>query len=165
MMKIRLADSEDLPRLMEIFAIARTYQKSHGNPTQWPEGYPPEQKVREDIDREFCYVFEEDGNVIATFALISGKEPTYQFIEEGKWISEDSYCTIHRVASDGTRRGIGESIMSWCLHKCGHIRIDTHKDNLVMRHVIEKSGFIYCGIIYVEDGTPRMAYEFLRPYL
>lgn len=46
MMKIRLADSEDLPRLMEIFAIARTYQKSHGNPTQWPEGYPPEQKVR-----------------------------------------------------------------------------------------------------------------------
>ena len=158
--KIRLASSEDLPRLMEIFDIARGYQKSHGNATQWTEGYPSQQTVAQDILQGFCYVLDEDEYVVATFALIPGKEPTYQFIENGKWISETPYCTIHRVASDGTRRGIGQMIMEWCLQRCQHIRIDTHRDNLVMRHLIEKSGFTYCGVIYVEDGTPRMAYEF-----
>ena len=158
--KIRSASSEDLPRLMEIFDAARAYQISHGNATQWPEGYPSQQTVTQDILEEFCYVLEEDERVVATFALIPGKEPTYQFIENGRWISETPYCTIHRVASDGTGRGIGQMIMEWCLQRCQHIRIDTHRDNLVMRHLIEKNGFTYCGVIYVEDGTPRMAYEF-----
>lgn len=161
-MEIRSAKLQDLPRLMEIFDIAREYQKSHGNPTQWPVGYPPEQKVREDIDNGFCYVLEEDRRVAATFALIPGEEPTYQYIESGDWLSEKPYCTIHRVASDGTKRGIGDRIMEWCLQRCHHVRIDTHSDNLVMRHVIEKNGFTYCGIVYVEDGTARVAYEFLR---
>jgi hypothetical protein len=28
-----------------------------------------------------------------------------------------------------------------------------------MQHVVEKCGFSYCGIIYVEDGSPRRAYD------
>ena len=31
-----------------------------------------------------------------------------------------------------------------------------------MRHLIEKYGFIQCGIIYVFDGTKRIAYEFIK---
>lgn len=37
--------------------------------------------------------------------------------------------------------------------------IDTHKDNKITRHLIEKNGFAKCGIIYVADGSPRIAYE------
>lgn len=157
-MNIRLAHNEDLPHLLEIFEIARAYQKSHGNPTQWP-GYPSEQKVKQDISQGCCYVLEEDGSVIGTFAMIPGEEPTYQIIEDGNWINQTPYCTIHRVASDGTHQGVGQVMMTWCAQKCRHIRIDTHRNNVVMQHVIEKSGFIYCGTIYAEDGTPRMAYE------
>ncbi len=40
-----------------------------------------------------------------------------------------------------------------------NFRIDTHNDNKIMQHVIEKNGFIRCGIIYVKDGSPRIAYE------
>ena len=39
------------------------------------------------------------------------------------------------------------------------LRIDTHRDNISMRRFIEKSSFDFCGVIYVEDGTPRVAFE------
>lgn len=39
------------------------------------------------------------------------------------------------------------------------MRIDTHENNKVMQHLIKKNGFQECGIIYVEDGSPRIAYE------
>ena len=34
-----------------------------------------------------------------------------------------------------------------------HLRIDTHENNVVMRHLIARHGFP-CGTIYVEDGHP-----------
>ena len=158
-MNVRVAREEDLLQLMEIFEIARNYQRSHGNPTQWPDNYPDIERVKQDINQGFCYILEEHERIVATFTMISGEEPTYQLIEEGSWINTSPYCTIHRVASDGTVKGIGVAIMKWCISRCRHIRIDTHRDNLVMQHVIERSGFTYCGIIYAEDETPRMAYE------
>ena len=39
------------------------------------------------------------------------------------------------------------------------IRIDTHEDNKPMRRFLEKCGFKFCGIIYLEDGSKRLAYE------
>lgn len=42
-----------------------------------------------------------------------------------------------------------------------NLRIDTHEENKVMRHLIEKSGFAECGIIRVEDGSPRIAYQYV----
>ena len=40
-----------------------------------------------------------------------------------------------------------------------NVKGDTHEDNYVMQKVFEKNGFRRCGIIYVEDGTPRIAYQ------
>jgi len=36
-----------------------------------------------------------------------------------------------------------------------NIRIDTHRDNRIMQHVISKYGFTYCGIIYLANGDER----------
>ena len=50
-MMIRHAKKADLNRIMEIYAIARAYMASHGNPDQWgPTNWPPESLIREDID-------------------------------------------------------------------------------------------------------------------
>lgn len=51
--------------------------------------------------------------------------------------------------------------MEYCKARVPHLRIDTHEDNAVMQHVIEKCGFKRCGIIYVSNGTPRIAYEWI----
>ena len=39
------------------------------------------------------------------------------------------------------------------------IRVDTHRDNLPMQRMLQKNGFIYCGIIYLADGKERFAFE------
>ena len=49
--------------------------------------------------------------------------------------------------------------VKWCFERCPNLRIDTHEDNRIMQHLLEKNGFIYCGEITVEDGTSRMAYQ------
>ena len=46
---------------------------------------------------------------------------------------------------------------------CGHLRIDTHGDNITMQHLVKKLGFVQCGTIYVEeDNYPRLAFEKIR---
>ncbi len=58
---------------------------------------------------------------------------------------------------------IAADIASFCLcralSQCGNLKIDTHRDNKIMQHLLEKNGFKYCGIINTDDGTERMAYQ------
>ena len=82
-------------------------------------------------------------------------------IEEGSWKSEEPYAAVHRVASDGTVQGVLGHVMDYCSAQVPHLRIDTHKDNKVMQHVLERYGFVSCGIVHARDGSPRIAYELL----
>lgn len=157
-MLVRRATCDDLDRMKEIFACARKYMKEHGNPTQWKDDRPNTGLVLDDIAAHNSYVIEDNGRIVGTFACIRGIEPTYLDID-GKWLNDDEYVTIHRVASDGSVRGIFDQIIRYCERFAVDIRIDTHKDNKTMIHLIEKNGFTYCGIIIVDDGTPRLAYQ------
>ena len=87
-------------------------------------------------------------------------EPAYNIITDGEWLSDEPYGVIHRIASDGSEKGIGTFCINWVFDNCKHIRIDTHKDNKVMQNLLNKLGFKYCGIINlpIEDGE-RVAYE------
>lgn len=160
-MLIRKTTQEDLPRRQEIFDIGRKYQRENGNPNQWKPGYPGEEALLRDIQEGTGYVVEQDGRIVGTFALIYGEDPTYGYIEGGEWKSDRPYATVHRVASDGSVKGLGNVILQWCIRQAGHVRIDTHHDNKTMQHVIEKNGFQYCGVIFLENGDPRVAYEYL----
>jgi len=163
-MNIRKTTEEDLDRVMEIYAHARKFMAEHGNPNQWgPTNWPPERLIRQDIEKGCSYVcVNEAGDVIGTFFFNQGKdiEPNYLAIEDGQWIGDNNYGVVHRIASDGSEKGIGTFCIKWAFDKCGHIRIDTHGDNIVMQNMLKKSGFIHCGTIHVdEDDNPRMAFE------
>ena len=69
------------------------------------------------------------------------------------------YAVVHRVPTAPDTKGIATFCLNWALEQCGNIRIDTHRDNIVMQHLLDKNGFKYCGIVYVEDGTERIAYQ------
>ena len=161
-MQIRHATEEDFPRMMEIYAYARQFMADHGNPNQWgPTNWPPEALIHQDIARGCSYVCEEDGRVIGVFFYTSGKdiEPTYRVIEEGAWRDEKPYGVVHRIAGDDSRKGIGAFCINWAFEQCGHLRIDTHSDNVVMQRLLDKLGFEKRGVIHVmEDDYPRFAY-------
>lgn len=153
------AQSTDLPRLMEIYTYARNFMRETGNPAQWENLDAIERNIVADIDRGNLYLIRDDENIHGAFALIIGDDPTYADIEGGEWLSDDEYGTIHRVASDGKLHGLMGMIVEYCNEKINHLRIDTHEDNKIMQHLILKNGFSRRGIIYVADGTPRIAYE------
>ena len=159
---IRKATVADLPEVMRIYEAAKKFMCENGNPTQWPGNYPDEDLVLEDITDGNLYVIcTENGTVAACFGLFIGDDPTYSYIE-GAWASDTPYAAIHRVASDGSGRGVFRMAFEFVSARHSHIRIDTHEDNITMQKAIEKCGFVYRGTIYVENGTPRRAYEWIR---
>jgi RimJ/RimL family protein N-acetyltransferase len=155
---IRRAATTDLPRILEIYARARRFMAETGNPNQWGKTNPPREMLENDISRELLRVVEENSKIHGVFFFSMEEDPTYSDIYDGKWESDDLYGTIHRIASDGSG-GIFTAALDWCLAQCKHLRIDTHHDNKVMQHVVEKHGFSRRGIIYIADGSPRIAYE------
>lgn len=159
---IRTATLQDLPRLLEIYTAARAFMRAHGNLHQWDGSYPDAPTLQEDIARQQLYVVETDSYIHGCFALIGGIEPTYHCIEGGNWRSDAPYGTIHRIASDGTEKGIFDQCAWFASQYFDHLRVDTHADNYPMQGAVEKFGFVYCGVIHLADGSPRMAYEWLR---
>ena len=163
-MEIRHSREADFERIMEIYARARAFMAAHGNPNQWgPTNWPPRERLENDIRSGHSYVcLNDSGRVIGTFYFIQGKdiEPTYRDITDGGWLDDSAYGVVHRLAGDGSERGIGAFCINWAFEQCGHIRIDTHGDNVVMQNLLKKLGFTHCGTVHVEeDDYPRLAFE------
>ena len=168
-MEVRKSRKEDIPEIQKIIKKAQNYFKSQ-NIDQWQMGYPNEEVINEDIENQISYVMTKDEEIIATSVITFEKESCYKNIVEGKWITNDDYTVIHRIAIDDKYKGKGLSkeIIKYakklCLEKNIHsIKIDTHEENLSMQNFLKKNGFKYCGVVYLEggleDGAKRIAFE------
>lgn len=158
-MNIRKALPGDLPEILRVYEAARAYMRASGNPNQWGYDYPPEEMLVNDIKIGQLYIGEDEtGKIRLSFALIPGIDPTYNYIE-GAWLNDEPYAAIHRVASDGEKKGAFKACADFCKENHKNLRIDTHEANLTMQHVMEKYGFVKCGRIYLENGDPRIAYQ------
>lgn len=156
--RIRKAALEDLESIERIYAYARSFMEKNGNPHQWGKTNPPIERIWQDIHEGILHVICENETIHGVFVFFVGDDPTYRNIYEGNWNCDESYGVIHRVAGDGSG-GIFAACVNYCRKRCKYLRIDTHRDNLPMQHVIEKAGFLRCGIIYIADGSPRIAYD------
>ena len=157
---IRKSTLVDLPTILNLRDQAREIMRSYGNIYQWPEGYPRDDMFRKDIELGGSHVMlNEEGEIVGTFALLPSPEVTYNVIYDGQWLDDEPYHVIHRIASYPDVHGIFSAIIDFAAERYRHIRIDTHRDNRIMRHLIESAGFTYCGVIWLPDGTERLAYE------
>ena len=154
------ATHADVPYAAEIYEKARRYMKESGNPDQWPGEYPGSYDVELGIADGTSYVCEDEGEIVATFLFHpNADDPTYRKIYEGEWLSDSPYAVIHRIAVKHHGRGIADFIFSECYKILPNIKIDTHRDNIPMQRCLKKNGFEYCGIIYLENGDERLAFE------
>ena len=186
-MFVRAAAFHELDRIFEIYEAGKRYMRAHGNHVQWVgEDYPARAVLEADIacgdllvvaDREVCgpcdgaeYGRPADGTdaepaekIYGVFSFKRGADPTYAYIENGAWNSDAPYATVHRVASSGEVKGIGDCLFGWAAERCReeglNLRCDTHELNLTMQNLLKKQGFEYCGIIYEPDDTPRLAFQ------
>ncbi|MDO4228794.1 MAG: GNAT family N-acetyltransferase [Capnocytophaga sp.] len=159
----RKANDDDFISIWEIILFAKETRKQEGS-NQWQDGYPNENTIQTDIKNRYGYVVEIQSKIVGYVAVIFGQEPAYESIE-GKWLSEQPYTVVHRMAvsSEGKGKGLGKYILEKVekLSLDNHIfsiRIDTNFDNIPMLHIIEKLGYTYCGKVYFR-GSARKAFE------
>lgn len=162
-MDIRIAHKEDLAEVMAVLAAAKGIMRASGNDGQWVNGYPSEDVILGDISKGNGFVVLEDGRIVGYFAFIASPEPTYDRIYGGAWLNDSlTYHVVHRIGSYPEVHGVFKTVMDWCFERDPNIRIDTHRDNRIMQHCISSYGFTYCGIIYLESGDERLAYQLIR---
>lgn len=155
----RGANRFEIDRIMKIYDRARALMAESGNPSQWGDNYPSREMIEKDIQSNRLFVYTVNGQMEAVFAFILGQDPTYAVIEDGAWLSDCPYGTIHRLASAGLHPHAADAVIAWCQERCESLRADTHAANKAMQHILEKNGFVRCGIIHVANGSPRIAYQ------
>jgi len=167
-MKIRQSTLNDVPSIMNIINDAKAYLASQ-NIDQWQNGYPNEEQVKNDIEKEESFVVVNDENqVMATSMFTLRKEPTYKEVISGKWIipEEETYGVVHRLAIKKEYRKLGLATFLFDdFHQqlknknIKSLKIDTHEENSGMQSLIKKLGYQYCGIIYTSYNAKRLAFE------
>ncbi|HHZ01323.1 MAG TPA: GNAT family N-acetyltransferase [Tissierellia bacterium] len=164
-MYIRKSEISDLDEILEIFSSARKFMRENGNPNQWGDDYPSKSLIENDILSGNSYVCVDDGKIVGTFFFREGNDPTYEKIYNGQWKNNEPYGVVHRIASVEGKKGVASFCLNWCFEKCKNIRIDTHKDNIPMQNLLKKNGYEECGIIYVDDGSERIAFQKIEEYV
>ena len=158
-MLIRKTKPEDIDKISEIYKKAKSFMSDNGNPTQLNELYPNRDSAIADMEDGVGYVCEEDGEILAVFLFKIGNDPTYEKIYDGAWLDDEPYAVIHRIAVAVQGRKIAGFCFDECFKSFPNLKIDTHKDNLPMQRALARAGFVRCGIIYIENGEERIAYQ------
>ena len=157
---IRQAEAADTGAILEVMKAARGIMRASGNLHQWGDSYPSAEAIDADRERGGGFVIEDDGHVTGYFAFLPSPEPTYSYIEGGEWLNDSlPYHVIHRIASYPDAHGVFRDMLAWCSEREANIRIDTHRDNHIMQHLLASHGFTYCGVIYLLSGDERLAYQ------
>ncbi|MGL4847614.1 MAG: GNAT family N-acetyltransferase [Clostridium sp.] len=163
-MIFRKAVLKDFNSIRKIIDDAKEYLKESGV-FQWQGEYPTDELLIKDINSGDNYVVEEFGEVIGTGVISFKGEETYEKIE-GKWLSNDDFVVIHRLAvsKNFKNKSIASKMLKFTEELAKEngvysIKIDTHKDNNTMKRLMEKNNFTYCGMIRLLDSTERIAFE------
>ena len=120
---------------------------------------PVKKLILADIRQGNCYVYRERGVIVGAFSFFLKPDPTYAHIYHGKWRNDAPYGVVHRLAVAVHGKGIAGACLEYAFSQCRNLRIDTHRDNLPMQRLLEKQGFHFCGIIFLESGAERLAYQ------
>lgn len=158
---IRKAKIDDIKEIMPIYEEAKKKMRLDGNFKQWSDKYPDQDTLIHDIERGELYIAHDTRVVYGVFMLSFTQEPTYDKID-GEWLNDEPYAVIHRIASRGIGMHLLEDVVNFAFEKTDNIRIDTHEDNNTMRRLLKKLGFIYTGIIYLNNGDARRAYQLIK---
>lgn len=163
MFTLEQAKEHEAERCFEIIDEGRRFQREQGF-VQWTDDYPNMDTIRRDVAERTGYVLKADGVIAGYMCIDFSGEPAYQEIE-GAWRADRAYAVVHRMAFSGEFRGMGlvdtafGLIEDLCLERgVGYIRVDTDFPNKRMQHILDKNGFVQCGVI-VFQGSGKLAYD------
>ena len=152
-MEIRQAFPNEIGAIMTVIESARIALAEAGS-SQWQgaDGYLTEEIIFDDVLKGQAYV-----------GIIG--EPAYEKIYDGDWKHHNNrYVTFHRIAvlREFTGQKNAQTFIQGLIEgtDAHDFRCDTHEKNLVMQHILEKLGYVYCGKVPI-DGE-RLAYQKIK---
>lgn len=161
-MNFREAKKEDIESILEVISHAKEYMKRN-NSTQWNENYPNKETIINDIEKNIGYVLIVE-NLIKGYIVVDFSDDEIYKNIKGKWKTFGNYASIHRCAIHKELRGqgYGSELFKFAeklaLSKnIRSVRVDTAPENETMKHLFNKNGYEYCGIVFI-DGE-KIAYE------
>ena len=161
-MNFREAKKEDIKSILEVISHAKEYMKRN-NSTQWNENYPNKETIINDIEKNIGYVLIVENLIRGYIVVDFSDDEVYKNIK-GKWKTFGNYASIHRCAIHKELRGqgYGSELFKFAeklaLSKnIRSVRVDTAPENETMKHLFNKNGYEYCGIVFI-DGE-KIAYE------
>lgn len=163
-MQLQKASIEDLDHIWSILQDAINKRKEEGS-EQWQDGYPNIEVIKDDIDKQYAYVFMNQNSIIGYVALIPNYEPAYLTIH-GKWMNNThSFLVIHRLAFSKKYAGKGlgkkaiQAIETYAIQQQFYsIKLDTNEDNFPMLRLMENLQYKTCGIVHIRSKE-RIAFE------
>lgn len=166
MINIRRASCFDIDAVMPVISSAQKYLADQ-EIDQWQDDFPNRDVIMHDIVSAEAYVLTDGKDIAGYFVLYAPPEPVYEALENGSWLYKgDNYSAMHRVAISENYRGQGLAHIIY--NKCEErsvelgydsLRVDTHPDNKIMRHMAESHGFMECGIVFYPGNLKRIAFE------
>lgn len=163
------ATEEHIDRIWEMTGMAKRQLKNLGL-DQWQTGYPSLEIWRRDVAEDMAYLAVEDGEILGAFAYQITPDASYYEIENGHWLTDTPYASMHRVivADDCKGKGVAGKMFAYGFSMAeqdgfASVRIDTHPGNLPMQRALAKAGFQACGEIRLaagpEKGHVRIGFE------
>jgi len=165
---LKKANSTEIEEIMSVIKDGKEFLKQQGI-NQWQHGLPGCSDVENDIKQETSYVYELDGKIVAT-AMLNTYDADYEKYLT-IWTKCNNYLVIHRLAvkKEYRSQGIGHKFMNDIIlfakeNSVEYIRIDTHKDNVIMRKYLSKNNFKELDEIKLSmknslDDKERITYE------
>lgn len=162
-MEFRQASNSELDKSWEIIREARQFLKDQGI-DQWQKEYPNRDTIAEDVEKGSGYVLTEHDLILGYVCISFEWETAYETLR-GAWKSTWPCAVVHRLAIAGGHKGKGLASLMFhhteelCKARGIHsIKIDTDMENGIMKHLLEKNGYSYCGVITF-DNSDKIAYE------
>ncbi len=146
---IRKATQNDILPIAELYEEALDYEEKHIKNTSWQRGiYPTIDTARAGLKNGTLYVFEADGQLLASVVLDSKQPPEYRKINWGITAARHEVLVIHTlcVKPDQTGKGVGSIVLDFAKElaaqqECKTIRLNTTASNLPALNFYQKNGF------------------------
>lgn len=159
-LKVTCATATEQSFIHTTYTSAQAFTHVDKSITEWPNDFPSQEEIMRNINDNNCYIIADSYERLAVFITFVEPYAPYASII-GKWRSRAEYRTVRCIAGF-TGRGIAQKIFDFASQESDYLRSDSHVDNLPMRHALEVFGFKECGTFTADDGSTRIAYDWIK---
>ena len=158
--EIQLAKIEHLEFVTHAYEVTRNFMSEYAMEADWPEDHFSVSCAAEDIEHSNCYIVYKGDIPSAAFTLTQISNAPDQ--DNGIHLrSNMNHYTIQRISA-AREYAVVHSIFGYAATRANYLRCLTHERNSILRHALEVFGFKECGTFVAEDGSTRIAYDWIK---